>query len=207
MKFEDLEKAHNEYQVRTDFDVPCRESIKKKNIWGDLSELNDEKVKSEIIKFLIDFNCRGVSYKCAPELCKKLKEYDKYIQKFKNNDLLDFDFENNDNLERITEIFNGLSSIIKYTATSKTLHMINPYFFVMWDANIRKKYGCFENGAEYANFLWRIKKELNNVITHYAQEKMIDIETAKCNIEKKCDMLKMSLVKLIDEYNWIEENF
>jgi len=207
MKFEELKNAHNEFQIKANFDAPYHESLEKRDIWGDLSRLNEEKVRNVIIKFLIDFHCRGIAYEKAPELCKKLKEYDKHIQKFKNIDLLDFDFENDDNLAHIKEIFDGLSSIVKYTASSKTLHMINPHFFVMWDANIREKYGCFCNGEGYVNFLWRIKKELKDIISDYAQENEMDIKKAKHEIEKKCDMLKISLVKLIDEYNWIVANF
>ena len=45
------------------------------------------------------------------------------------------------------------------TATSKTLHIINPNIFIMWDDEIKAHYGFYiGSGREYVRFLIEVKR-------------------------------------------------
>jgi len=100
---------------------------------------------------------------------------------------------------------------IKYigpTAISKILHLFNPEIFVMWDKNIREKYGAKEEAKGYLDFLKSMQAEVKKVLEEKAKEKECNIKEV---IEEICRELpskklgqkyRKTLAKLIDEYNW-----
>ncbi|MFZ0033413.1 MAG: hypothetical protein WAK60_00300 [Sedimentisphaerales bacterium] len=84
-----------------------------------------------------------------------------------------------------------------YTGASKTLHCLNPRFFMMWDMEIRYGYGCCESEEGYFNFLLRCQKEIKEIISTYVHDYPSCPEISR-RIYKG---LPKSLLKLLDEYN------
>lgn len=77
-------------------------------------------------------------------------------------------------------------------AVAKTLHLLAPNFFPLWDNRIARKYRCYynENPAEkYVSFCKKIKE----FVAKFKEDEVIR------NYAKK---LKKTLIKLIDEYNY-----
>ncbi len=116
------------------------------------------------------------------------------IDKFKNKNIIDL--SKNDEKE-IKELFNdfldALKSIEKKrerkspVAVSKALHILAPHYFPLWDRNIAETYGCFYNknpAEKYIEFMYKMKKIANKI------GKFIEIKDK-------------TLLKLIDEYNFI----
>jgi len=84
---------------------------------------------------------------------------------FKSESFEKIDFDSPIIRNKIINIYNKLSSFkgVEYTGTSKVMHFICPYIFVMWDTEIRNK--CddgnkFETSAkEYLRFNKRMQEK------------------------------------------------
>jgi len=82
----------------------------------------------------------------------------------------------------------GKNKRVGPTAASKTLHLVAPNLFIIWDRAIRNHYMFKENGAEYFRFLVNMQglKKLRSPIgalhRRYGE----------------------SCTKIMDEYNWIK---
>ena len=103
----------------------------------------------------------------------------------------------------IISLFEEISSIefVKYTGASKALHAIAPRFFPLWDQNIREKYGVKEDGEGYYEFMVKTKNLCEEIIEDYRRSKGIkSFEEAREEIEKQ---IGVTLIKAIDEYNWL----
>lgn len=90
------------------------------------------------------------------------------------------------------------------TDTSKILHAIIPYFFVMWDDKIRKAIigDDKRDGRCYAyEFLLKMQETAKEYLNSYISEKEGDYESASQQISKMAD--NCTLAKLIDEYNYV----
>jgi len=114
------------------------------------------------------------------EIVKELKPS---FDKFKGKSIEDIDFDKYE--KEIKYIFDKLSDIkgIKYTGTSKLMHLTIPEVFVMWDGYIRKKYGFKKGDSEdYFNFLKLMQNEFSEF----------------------CVKEKRTLAKCIDEYNYVK---
>jgi len=103
-----------------------------------------------------------------------------------------------DHHDIIVKIFSKFADIVKYTGASKVLHILNPQFFMMWDVAIRHKYGCFDNGEGYFNFLYRSLREIQEVLQTYTNEHGTTIEIS----QRIYSGQTKTVVKLLDEYNW-----
>ena len=103
-----------------------------------------------------------------------------------------------DHKSQIIEIFCEFIPAVKYTGTSKALHILNPGFFMMWDDKIRYGYGCSENEEGYFNFLIRTQKEIQEVIQTYTKDYPINGEISQLIYSGRVK----SIVKLLDEYNF-----
>jgi hypothetical protein len=73
------------------------------------------------------------------------------------------------------------------TAAAKTLHLVVPDLFMIWDRKIRLNYGFRENGKEYLRFMLEMQNWLAKLNT--------TIQRLGAKYEK-------SSTKIIDEYNW-----
>ena len=114
------------------------------------------------------------------EIVKGLKPF---FDKFKDKSIETINLQ--DYKEDIKYIFDTLSKIdgVKYTGTSKLMHLTIPEVFVMWDAYIRKGW-CFKgsNSEDYFNFMKKMQNEFKGL-------KGKDGRT---------------LAKCIDEYNYVK---
>jgi hypothetical protein len=90
------------------------------------------------------------------------------------------------------------------TGTSKMLHMLNPRFFVMWDAAIRRGYKVRRaTGEEYAsNFLPLMQRELQEAITSFAEDNQATPN--RPDIQLEALRAPRTLAKMIDEYNYMK---
>lgn len=149
-----------------------------------------EKLVEDIRYFLREWNRR------VPVDVEKLKEaveqLPDYVKKWNLEKLDLWKYH-----EEITKIFQTFINTGKkrnnYTGASKTLHILNPRFFAMWDSEIRSGYGCCENEESYFNFLLRCQKEILTYECDYPLGPEISQRIYKG--------FPKSVVKLLDEYN------
>lgn len=100
--------------------------------------------------------------------------------------------------DTIVEIFNNFVDVLKYTGTSKLLHILNPEFFMIWDVKVRHRYGCSENADGYFNFLYRSQKEIKEMLNSYKEDYR---KISQRIYEGKTK----AILKLLDEYNYAYE--
>lgn len=117
------------------------------------------------------------------------------IENFRNRDIFSFSRSDEDEIKYLFNEFltalQGYSGKMKKrdspVAVAKTLHLLAPNFFPIWDAKIAKTYRCYyynQNYAEkYVSFCLIIKTIANSVRSY-------------------TDRSDKSLIKLIDEYNY-----
>lgn len=103
--------------------------------------------------------------------------------------------------DTIVEIFNNFVDVVKYTGTSKLLHILNPEFFMIWDVKVRHRYGCSENAEGYFNFLYRSQKEIKEMLNSYKEDYGATKEISQRIYEGKTK----TILKLLDEYNYAYE--
>src|SRR3972149_10565048 len=111
-------------------------------------EITVDEARHLLVQFLNDWGCRLRNYDDVT--ASKLKDcviaVHSDLLSFQNYSILDFDVEDRGNNQKIINLFNkfwtfsGGSQIARNfgsTATSKTLHIVNPNLFTMWDDEIR----------------------------------------------------------------------
>lgn len=218
MNYKDLKDAHEEYLEKTNWNRDYANSIKRRDVWSNLRDLEEKGVSGVVLNFLNKWRCH-IPYKRAPEICKALKKADRFFKLLRNEKLETIDFEKmvgvNGKVLKTQEIVSSVFRIISptvapavgeggYTATSKIMHMVNPELFPMWDRRIRKKYGFYGNTEGYLLFVLKMQSMIKGVIRDYCAEHRIGMKEAKEEICKKtCSGGEMlTLVKLIDEYNY-----
>lgn len=187
------------------------ETLKQRDIWDKMAEINEQKAKDVVLYFLNAWKCR-LSYTCVPDLTKALKDSSKLLASFSNLNLQDvcLEFLIADN--SIEEVFRHIASVkagrrtVGATATTKILHMINPHFFVMADENTRFGYGCCDNELGYVNSMWRMKLFGDALMKEYLNERKVPREIAFQNLVSECKSAAKTLPKIIDEYNWVKYN-
>lgn len=104
--------------------------------------------------------------------------------------------------ELITSTFKKFSPIVKYTNTSKVLHVLAPQTFVMWDKDIREAYGCYQNEEGYYNFHIRMQMELDQVIKSYQKDyEHSREETVKQICQRFYEEGGHPITRLLDIYN------
>ncbi len=64
----------------------------------------------------------------------------------------------------ITILYEGLSSILKPTASSKYLHFSHPRLFPMWDNRIRKYFGLVDSAQGYIGLLKKYSEAFHNPV-------------------------------------------
>ena len=114
--------------------------------------------------------------------------------------------------DKIVELFDTFSKVSigrrTYTGASKTLHVLVPDLFVMWDGTIRCAYGCRrqkegDDSEKYFIFLKRVQLEAKEAIESYCSEH-------DCTSEEAIRRIRLELyeegfypfTRLIDIYNF-----
>ena len=91
------------------------------------------------------------------------------------------------------------------TDASKILHTILPDLAVMWDRKIRDEVLGDENrnrGHDYAfTFLPKMKEEINEALSSYAQDRHCTVEEAAILLSTSCR--GHTLAKILDEHNYV----
>ena len=179
-------------------------------------DLDVEEVRNLLVEFLNKWGCRLRNYDTvtASNLKNCIVGIHPELLVIQNNSILDFDFLVRENRERTERIFNSFwhygSQIAKNfgpTATSKTLHIINPDLFMMWDDAIRLHHWILNNdiidsGRGYTLFLIETKEIAAQVvgefIARYGEADLGLWLSQRLNIDPP-----HSLVKFMDEFNWL----
>ena len=218
MNYKDLKDAHEEYLEKTNWNRGYANSIKRRDVWSNLKDLEEKGVSGVVLHFLNEWRCH-IPYKRAPGICKALKEADRFFNLLENEKLETIDFEKMVDVDEkvlktqeiVSSVFRTISPTVAptfgkggYTATSKIMHMVNPELFPMWDRNIRRKYGSYGNTEGYLLFVLKMQSIVKGVIKDYCEEHGISVKEAKKEICRKiCSGGRMlTLVKLVDEYNY-----
>lgn len=188
----------------------------KHEMWENLDSITAETVKNVVIEFLNKWGrCRRHKRICN-SLRETLQGLSKYSSVLLNKSLLNLNFnekvgvngESKKVSELIEETFDKLKSIdyMGATATSKTLHGINPQLFMIWDENIRLGYGYKENSVGYLNFMIECQYILGQIVNGYCRERDRDMDAAIKEISEQAYPkleVKKPLTKLLDEYNYM----
>lgn len=116
------------------------------------------------------------------------------IENFRNRNIFSLSTSDEDDIKELftkfletLQIDSGKKQGTKSpVAVAKTLHLLSPNFFPLWDDKIARAYGCYynENPAEkYVSFC-KITKTIADEVRNYTSR------------------LDKTLIKLIDEYNY-----
>jgi hypothetical protein len=179
-------------------------------------ELNVNDVRNIFVEFLNKWGCRLRNYDnvTATNLKNHILDVHPELLPIQNYSILDFDLDIPENRERAEHIFNSFwfygSPIAKNfgpTATSKVLHIINPDLFIMWDEAIRLHYWIQDNeiidsGRAYIFYLIETKKIAARLVEE-CRERFNTTDPASLFSEKLNIKPPHSLVKFIDEFNWL----
>lgn len=109
--------------------------------------------------------------------------------------------------DRLVAVGKRFSSV----ASAKTLHMLSPGFFVMWDRSIYEKYRCILPGAGceawfYAyEFLPRMQREVANLIEDGMKETGRSREEVLADIRSGFGSFSAAktVAKVLDEFNYV----
>lgn len=179
-------------------------------------DLDVNETRRVLVDFLNKWGCRLRNYDnvTASHLKDCVVDIHPDLLAIQNYSILNFDFEVTENRERIEHIFNSFwhygSPIAKNfgpTATSKTIHIINPKLFVMWDDAIRLHYwiqnnNIIDSGRGYCFFLIETKSMAERVVEECG-ERFNVADPALWLSERLNIDPPHSLVKFIDEFNWL----
>lgn len=177
-------------------------------------DVND--VRNILVDFLNKWGCRLRNYDnvTASNLKDCIAGIHPELLTIQNFSILEFDFEDTSNKKKIGNIFNRFwhygSQIAKNfgpTATSKTLHIINPQLFTMWDDDIRTHYWAhnrdiIDSGRGYFFFLIEIKQIAERLVNECRGR--FDTNNPALWLSEQLNINPpLSLVKFIDEFNWL----
>jgi hypothetical protein len=146
---------------------------------------------------------KKVAYLLKPFRRMKLEYFTDFDQ------LLDIQNERIDVKKVIHCAFDGLMNIRGFgpVSTSKTLHLVAPGFFVMWDKEICQSYCLRLNGYYYANhFMPKMREELEEAINDLMKNRRLDREGAIQHIYRETQRIhgmNKTLAKSIDEFCWV----
>ena len=127
------------------------------------------------------------------KLEKSINDNLQKIENFRNRDILSLSSSDEDDIKELFTIFLealqidvGKQRKKSPVAVAKTLHLLAPNFFPLWDDKIARAYGCYynKNPAEKYVSLCKITKTIADKVKNYI------------------DRSDKTLTKLIDEYNY-----
>jgi len=153
-----------------------------------------------------------------------LKENTSLLKEYSERNILSYSKTDDNQIQTLfTELLEVTKSVKKIGRTpvgvSKTLHLLAPNYFSLWDTAIAKEYEVYwisshkspEKYTEFQSITYEISK---NILNSYVIEHSVSTEMAYndiCNklyskvaleIYDKKPPLRKSLVKMIDEYNF-----
>ena len=172
----------------------CVENLRKIDLRG----LTEDDVKRIVRVFLIVWGqmsrVLGRKKKKGWEkrLANAIRSLADVLERFRCIDLAEMTDEKFDKLiADIKSCYSDIMGVVGPTATSKTLHIIAPRFFPMWDIKIRKLYEVSDREGGYVRFMQKLRDQWfkNNLLTE--------------SLEKLEKELKRSKLKIIDMYNWV----
>jgi hypothetical protein len=216
--FNGADRYHTDYGK---YNISYRATRRKEDTWKNFDSEGAAKI---IVNFLNGWGCMLTSHEeLLKAICTTYKETAPYLNALKDERLEDINFEKVvmvDNKQSmkcsavIFYIYSKFSNIgfkFRHTAASKTLHMISPNLFVMWDGDIWERYfeRCKYEIAHERNdynytfvFMPGMQKEINEAIGTYMNDNKCERSATIRNIESRYDM---SLPKVLDECNWINK--
>jgi len=118
---------------------PCLNYIQNE----DFSTLRQETVYGPIKMFLLNWGRMGRVLErkenrgWEDKLWRKITKLSDDLERFRTMNLVDTNLE--EYKEDIKTCYKEVSEIVKYTSATKTLHLLCPDFFPLWDENIRNK--------------------------------------------------------------------
>jgi len=165
----------------------------------DLDKLTEEDVKCVVRVFLVVWGqmARVLGRKdrrgWERRLADAIRSHADILERFRRMDLARISDEEFNELDTdIRSCYTAVRKVVGPTAASKTLHIIAPKFFPMWDAKIRKLYGVGDGEGGYVHFM-RMLRELwlkNSLLAG--------------SLEKLEEKLGKSKLRIIDMYNWLK---
>ena len=94
---------------------------------------------------------------------------------------------------------------------AKALHLVAPDFLPLWDVRIAKTYGCAWSATNpaavrYLQFVQIIQRVCKHVVEDYVRVNHVSTRSAVKMVEDECSSpdFRHSLVKLVDEYNFVK---
>lgn len=166
---------------------------------GNLQDLGSYDVESVLRPYFLKWGRMGrvLGVRGCQVICDRLKELNPKIVKLRHEALSIVDLDaKSEFVEIYDEIMNakwksekGKTKRVGPTSASKTLHLVAPNLFMMWDRRIRNYYDFQESGEEYLRFLINMKNWLKKL---------------KPTIEALGNKYQKSCTKIIDEYNWVK---
>jgi len=183
------------------------ECLRHREIWDNLSNIDEDSVRKIVIVFLNKWKCR-LPYECASQLVEALRKAEPLLKTMRDFSIESADLLASINAEgktlRVLWLIEKAFDIIQQvkaprrtvgsTATSKILHMAIPKFFVMCDEKIRKAYGCEGNAAGYGNFMLRMSIVARDLLAQAKGNKEIILSCSKWK--------GRTLARLLDNYNY-----
>lgn len=178
------------------------------------AELNIKDIRDILVDFLNKWGCRLKNYDDSTASNLKTCLIKTHSDLLSMQQKTIFDLEDDFGKEKIENIFNSFwfygSDITKNfgpTATSKTLHLINPRLFTMWDEKIRLFYWVnnekiIDSGQGYYLFLLEVKVIADSLIKE-SEQRTKQKDPALWLSEQLGIEPPMSIVKFIDQYNWL----
>jgi hypothetical protein len=177
-------------------------------------EITVYEVRDLLVQFLNDWGCRLRNYDdvTASKLKDCIISAHSDLVFFRKYSILEFDFEDRENNQKIIDLFNKfwtfstgsqIGSNFGSTATSKTLHILNPNLFTMWDDEIRYRYGfIMGSGSDYLKFLQKIK-EIGECLADGCRQRCGVTDPALWLSGRLNISPAHTLTKFIDEFNWL----
>ena len=181
------------------------------NLRTNPGQLTTQEVKEKVITgFLLKWGCRPLQAtdKLAKPIIKATKSIQPQLRVLDDKKLINLDIEANAKAIKacydtvVNICYNGFS----HTAASKLLHILNPEVFVIWDVSMRKHYkkhyDIGESGDGYCKYMKKMKEATGKIKISKALNKEglcpAVFLSKKMGIEPS-----KTLVKFLDEYNWI----
>ncbi len=212
MKYKDLIDNGNKYYYTKEpiyFEaIADLEELRK-----DLTKLDDTKHLIGIVKsFLIKWGRmgrvvgrEGLDWRGLGE---GLRSSEKHFGKLREERFQTIDFEKDKISDSITTIYGKLDPLPYLgspTTISKTLHLLNPEIFVMWDNDIRKEYKkknsrIRDNPEGYLEFLKETQKLIKDALNDHKKVSGKGLDEIEKEIRNK--LKNITLAKIIDELNY-----
>jgi hypothetical protein len=212
LKYKDLIDKVNKYHYENE-PIYFEAIADLQELRKDLTKLNDTKHLIGIVKpFLIKWGRmgrvvgrEGLDWR---GLGDGLRSSEKDFGNLRKERFQTIDFEKDKISDSITNIYGKLDPLPYLgspTTISKTLHLLNPEIFVMWDNNIRKEYKkknsrIRDNPEGYLEFLKETQKLIRDALNDRKKETGKGLDEIEREIRNKYK--NITLAKIIDELNY-----